>query len=94
MRRAGSAALDLCSVASGRVDGFWEFTLNPWDTAAGVLLVEEAGGIVTDMRGGPFQLASREVLASNKLIHEELLRQFAEIAAGRVEGLPESSIST
>src|SRR5437763_9256024 len=62
VRRAGSASLDLANVASGRVDGFWEFNLNPWDTAAGVVLVREAGGIVTDMHGGPFQLASREVL--------------------------------
>jgi myo-inositol-1(or 4)-monophosphatase len=90
VRRAGSAALDLCSVASGRVDGFWEFNLNPWDTAAGVLLVEEAGGIVTDMRGGPFKLDSREVLASNRLIQQELLHEFAEIAAGRGEGLPDA----
>jgi myo-inositol-1(or 4)-monophosphatase len=88
VRRAGSAALDLCSVASGRVDGFWEFNLNPWDTAAGVLLVEEAGGVVTDMQGGAFDIASREVLASNKLIHQELLGEFAVIRAGRVEGLP------
>ncbi len=91
VRRAGSAALDLCSVASGRVDGFWEFNLNPWDTAAGVLLVEEAGGVVTDMRGGPFDIASREVLASNSLVHPELLREFAEIEAGRVEGLPDAT---
>src|SRR3954465_7703029 len=89
VRRAGSAALDLASVAAGRVDGFWEFNLNPWDTAAGVLLVEEAGGIVTDMQGGPFDLASREVLASNRLIHDELLKEFTAIRAGRVEGLPD-----
>ena len=94
VRRAGSAALDLCSVASGRVDAFWEFKLNPWDTAAGVLLVEEAGGVVTDMHGGPFNLDSREVLASNKLIHAELLREFAEIEAGRVEGLPGAKMSS
>src|SRR3954454_15799449 len=79
VRRAGSAALDLCSVAAGRVDAFWEFKLNPWDTAAGVLLVEEAGGTVTDMQGKPFDLDSHEVLASNKLFHEELLREFANI---------------
>src|SRR5205814_6750675 len=69
VRRAGSAALDLCCVACGRFDGFWEFNLNPWDTAAGVLIVQEAGGKVTDMRGGPFQLNSRETLASNQLVH-------------------------
>ena len=65
VRRAGSAALDLCYVAAGRLDGFWEFNLNPWDTAAGVLLVEEAGGRVTDFQGGAFQIDSRETLASN-----------------------------
>jgi myo-inositol-1(or 4)-monophosphatase len=88
VRRAGSAALDLAAVASGRVDGFWEFNLNPWDTAAGVLLVEEAGGQVTDFSGGPFQIVSREVCASNGVLHPALLGEFAAIFAGRVEGLP------
>jgi len=89
VRRAGSAALDLCCVACGRFDGFWEFNLNPWDTAAGVLLVEEAGGRVTDFSGGPFQLNSRETLASNGLIHNELLGEFEQIFAGRdLETLP------
>ncbi len=86
VRRAGSAALDLASVASGRFDGFWEFNLNSWDTAAGVVLVREAGGIVTDFSNGPFNLSSREVLASNRLIHEELLKNFHEIFAGRGVG--------
>lgn len=88
VRRAGSAALDLCNVACGRYDGFWEFNLNPWDTAAGVLLVEEAGGKVTNFTGGPFEIISREVLASNGLIHPEFLAEFKNIFAGRVEGLP------
>ncbi len=89
VRRPGSAALDLACVASGRYDGFWEFNLNPWDTAAGVLLVEEAGGKVTDFSGGPFQIASREVLASNNLVHADLIREFQEIFAGRgLEELP------
>jgi myo-inositol-1(or 4)-monophosphatase len=89
VRRAGSAALDLCCVASGRFDGFWEFNLNPWDTAAGVLIVEEAGGRVTDFSGGPFQLASRETLASNGLVHEALLAEFRAIFQGRaLEELP------
>jgi myo-inositol-1(or 4)-monophosphatase len=83
LRRAGSAALDLCYVACGRFDGFWEFNLNPWDTAAGVLLVEEAGGKVTDFSGGPFQIDSRQTAASNGLVHEALLREFQEIFAGR-----------
>src|SRR5262245_47881 len=61
VRRAGSAALDLCYVACGRYDGFWEFNLNPWDTAAGVLLVQEAGGKVTSFSDDPFNIDSREV---------------------------------
>jgi myo-inositol-1(or 4)-monophosphatase len=76
VRRAGSAALDLAYVASGRLEAFWEFNLNPWDTAAGILLVEEAGGRLSDFAGGPFQLNSREVLASNGLIHDELVELF------------------
>jgi myo-inositol-1(or 4)-monophosphatase len=90
VRRAGSAALDLCSVACGRFDGFWEFNLNPWDTAAGVLMVEEAGGKITDFNGGPFQLNSRETVASNGLIHDELVNEFQQIFAGRgLEALPD-----
>jgi myo-inositol-1(or 4)-monophosphatase len=83
VRRAGSAALDLAYVASGRMDAFWEFNLHPWDTAAGVLLVEEAGGRVTDISGGKFRLDSRETLASNRLIHNELLGLFRDMFAGR-----------
>lgn len=83
VRRAGSAALDLCSVAAGRFEGFWEFNLNPWDTAAGVLIVEEAGGRVSDFHGGPFQIDSRETVASNGRIHDELLREFDAIFQGR-----------
>jgi myo-inositol-1(or 4)-monophosphatase len=90
VRRAGSAALDLCNVASGRYDGFWEFNLNPWDTAAGVLIVEEAGGRVTRFDGSPFELNSRETVASNGLLHEALLAEFQEIFAGRgMEPLPD-----
>jgi len=89
LRRAGSAALDLANVACGRYDGFWEFNLNPWDTAAGVLLVREAGGVVTRFDGSPFLLNSREVLASNGIIHQELMENFAEIFAGRgLEEIP------
>jgi myo-inositol-1(or 4)-monophosphatase len=89
VRRAGSAALDLANVASGRYDGFWEFNLNPWDTAAGVLIVQESGGMVTRFDGTPFRLDSREVLASNALIHQELLQNFTEMFAGRgLEELP------
>ncbi len=83
VRRAGSAALDMAYVASGRMEAFWEFNLNPWDTAAGILLVEEAGGRVTDFSGNPYQLNSREILASNGLIHAELVELFREMFAGR-----------
>ncbi len=90
VRRAGSAALDLCNVASGRFDGFWEFNLNPWDTAAGVLIVEEAGGKVTRFDGSPFEIDSRQTVASNGLLHETLLEEFKEIFAGRgMEPLPD-----
>ncbi len=89
VRRAGSAALDLCNVASGRFDGFWEFNLNPWDTAAGVLIVEEAGGKVTRFDGSPFEIDSRETLGSNGLVHDAMLQEFKEIFAGRgLEPLP------
>jgi len=88
VRRAGSAALDLCYVACGRYDAFWEFNLNSWDTAAGVLLVQEAGGRVTNFSAGPFTIDSREVLASNGLLHDELITEFANIFEGRVEGIP------
>ncbi len=83
VRRAGSAALDLVYVACGRMDAFWEFNLNPWDTAAGILLIEESGGRVTDFSGNHYRLDSREVLASNGLIHEELLGLFSDMFAGR-----------
>ncbi len=83
VRRAGSAALDLAYVAAGRLDAFWEFNLNPWDTAAGILLIKEAGGQVSDFEGAHFQLNSREVLASNGLIHQELVGFFRDLFAGR-----------
>ncbi len=88
VRRAGSAALDLCCVASGRYDAFWEFNLNSWDTAAGVLLVTEAGGKVTDFFGNPAAVEDRDLIATNGLLHEEMLGEFQQIIAGRVEGLP------
>ena len=69
IRRAGSAAIDLCHIAAGRADGYWEFGLSPWDVAAGALLVEEAGGIVSAMAGGPFRLDGREILAATPAIH-------------------------
>ena len=83
VRRAGSAALDLAYVAAGRLEAFWEFNLNPWDTAAGVLLVTEAGGRVSDFAGGNFKLESQEVLATNGLIHDEMVALFQDLFAGR-----------
>lgn len=73
VRRAGSAALDLAHVARGWLDGFWEFGLHPWDTAAGVLLVSEAGGQVSLTDGSPFTLFDREIVASNGFLHDEML---------------------
>ena len=83
VRRAGSAAMDLAYTACGRYDAYWEFNLNPWDTAAGVLLVQEAGGRVTDFWDGPFDIASREVAASNTLLHPQLLKEMQAVMDGR-----------
>ncbi|CBE67138.1 Inositol-1-monophosphatase (IMPase) (Inositol-1-phosphatase) (I-1-Pase) [Candidatus Methylomirabilis oxygeniifera] len=77
IRRPGSAALDLCYVAAGRFDAFWELKLYPWDMAAGVLMVTEAGGRITDLRGGPHHLSNPQIVASNGLLHEEMLRILA-----------------
>jgi myo-inositol-1(or 4)-monophosphatase len=92
IRRAGAAALDLAYVAAGRFDGFWELQLRPWDMAAGCLMVTEAGGKVTDLFGGPFNLYSPHVLASNGRIHEtmaEILRvtdpMDARLAGARIK---------
>jgi myo-inositol-1(or 4)-monophosphatase len=73
LRRDGSAALDLCYVACGRFDGYWELKLHPWDVAAGILVVEEAGGRVSDLSGGPAPASGREIAASNGLVHDEML---------------------
>jgi myo-inositol-1(or 4)-monophosphatase len=89
VRRAGAAALDLAYTACGRFDGYWEFNLNPWDVSAGILLVEEAGGEVTQFNGTPFELRSpREILASNGVIHRELIDRFGRIFAQEVDELP------
>lgn len=80
LRRDGSAALDLCYVAAGRFDGFWEPDLHAWDIAAGALIVEEAGGRVSDYRGEPVTLEGKQIVASNGRIHDEMvavLRRFA-----------------
>jgi len=73
VRRDGSAALNLCYLAAGRFDGFWEIGLKPWDTAAGVVILEEAGGRVTDLEGKRFEIREGDVLASNRLLHRQLL---------------------
>lgn len=77
VRRTGSAALDLCYVAAGRFDGFWELNLSPWDTAAGQVIVEEAGGRVTDFGGAPFSPHMPEVVATNGRIHSAMLEVLA-----------------
>jgi myo-inositol-1(or 4)-monophosphatase len=80
VRRDGSAALDLCSVACGRFDAFWEFGLNSWDTAAGILMITEAGGAVTDLRGAWYRPGGPELLVSNGHIHAEMQQMMAEVA--------------
>jgi len=77
IRRLGSAALDLCFVACGRFDGYWEKGLKPWDVAAGALIAQEAGGWVTDFAGAPYNLDSGEILATNNRIHTEMLQLLA-----------------
>ena len=79
VRRLGSAALDLCYVAAGRFDAFWEQLLKPWDVSAGALIVEEAGGCVTDMDGSPFDAAAGHLIASNGLLHEEALQVVRDV---------------
>ncbi len=83
IRRAGSAALDMAYVAMGRFDGFWELKLMPWDTAAGLLLIIEAGGVVTDLFGGNFSLESPHVLATNGKIHYDMIDVLEKINRSR-----------
>lgn len=73
IRCCGSAAMDLCYVASGRFDGFWELKLSPWDMAAGALIVQEAGGLISDFQNGEFTIYGAEILASNGLIHQQIV---------------------
>jgi myo-inositol-1(or 4)-monophosphatase len=84
VRRAGAAAIDLAYVACGRLDAFWEFKLNPWDMAAGSLLVTEAGGRISDMKDGSEVIHGPHLLADNGLLHSEILALFAEVFAGQV----------
>lgn len=83
VRRAGSAALDLAYVACGRLEAFWEFGLKPWDTAAGILIVNEAGGNCCDMQGNPATFRGPHLLADNRAIHNEILSVFDDIFQGR-----------
>jgi myo-inositol-1(or 4)-monophosphatase len=85
IRRAGSAALDLCGVASGRLDGFWELKLKPWDIAAGALIVAEAGGSLSDFSGKEFSVLGTETLASNGIIHNEMVEVIRATTTARVD---------
>jgi len=85
IRRAGAAALDLAYVAAGRLDGFWELKLKAWDVAAGVLLVREAGGTVTTFDGSPYDIFNDRIVASNGLIHDEMVAMLATVASGNAE---------
>jgi myo-inositol-1(or 4)-monophosphatase len=82
VRRLGSAAIDLAYVAAGRLDGFWEHALHPWDVAAGALIVEEAGGRVTNLVGGPYSSRSGNVVASNGVIHGAMVEIIQGVAHG------------
>jgi myo-inositol-1(or 4)-monophosphatase len=83
VRRAGAAAIDLAYVAAGRLDGFWELQLNPWDMAAGVLLIKEAGGTCSDMKGNAFNIRGPHLLADNGKIHTEIISMFGEVFSGQ-----------
>ncbi|NOT54405.1 MAG: inositol monophosphatase [Deltaproteobacteria bacterium] len=85
VRRVGSAALDLCYVASGRADAFWEWRLHPWDTAAGALIVEEAGGQMSDFAGKSFDITGEQTLASNGTLHREMVEVLQEVMAAQGE---------
>ncbi len=83
VRRSGSAALDLCYVACGRADAFWEWRLHPWDTAAGSLIVEEAGGRMSNFSDEPFDITGEQTLASNGLLHQEMVEVLRQVLAPR-----------
>lgn len=84
IRRSGSAAMDLCFLACGRYDAFWEYDLKPWDIAAGKIILEEAGGIVTNMDGSPLTPKTGSLLASNGSLHESLLQSFKRMGADQI----------
>ena len=81
VRRLGAASIDLCHLACGTVDGFWELDLHPWDTAAGIVIVKEAGGRITKMNGGKYSIHEDQILASNGLIHSKMLTRINSISS-------------
>ena len=85
VRRMGSAAIDLAYVAAGRYDGFWEVALNPWDVAAGAVILQEAGGKITDFSGKNSGIYSKEILASNGLVHAEMISLFAKVREQKIK---------
>ena len=80
VRRSGAAAVDLCHAASGKVDGYWEFDVKPWDLAAGALIAERAGAKLTNLKGEKFSIFDNEVLVSNELIHSEMVNAIHNIS--------------
>ena len=78
VRRLGAAAVDLCHIASGKVDGFWEFDLHPWDSAAGILIVSEAGGKISKMDGFEYSIYDKEILVSNGLLHDQMIKEMIQ----------------
>ena len=84
VRRLGSAVLDLCYLAAGHFDGFWEFKLHPWDVAAGSLIITEAGGQVSGITGQPFSIYSKDILASNGLIHQQMVKVAEQVKSERI----------
>ncbi|MBV8819123.1 MAG: inositol monophosphatase, partial [Acidobacteriaceae bacterium] len=85
VRRAGSAAIDLAYVACGRLEAFWEFGLKPWDMAAGIVLIREAGGVCSNMKGGPVDLKGPHLLGTNGAIHDEMVAALGEVFQGRFQ---------
>jgi myo-inositol-1(or 4)-monophosphatase len=78
VRRLGAASVDLCHIASGIADGFWEFDLKPWDVTAGMIIVKEAGGSISKMKGEPFSIFDDQIIASNGNIHSQMVREIGK----------------
>jgi myo-inositol-1(or 4)-monophosphatase len=84
VRRMGSAAIDIAYIAAGRYDGFWEVALNPWDVAAGSVILQEAGGVITDFSGKFSSIYSKEIVASNGLVHQEMISLFKKVREQKI----------